>query len=72
MKFFNLTTSASLTRKRSEILTRTHSELLELSEEQNAYHERLSGKIADLIDELTAVENEILKTNKILSQKFLE
>lgn len=71
MKFFNLTTSASLIRKRSEILTRTHSELLELSEEQNAYHERLSGKIADLIDELTAVENEILKTNKILSQKFL-
>lgn len=71
MKFFNLTTSASLARKRSEILTRTHSELLELSEEQNAYHERLSGKIADLIDELTAVENEILKTNKILSQKFL-
>ena len=67
----NITTAASLGRKKSQILgvfTRAHAELTELSAQQDNYHKKLSNKMADIIDEMSSVEREVANTNKLLNQ----
>jgi uncharacterized protein involved in exopolysaccharide biosynthesis len=70
------TTAASLSKKKFQILgvfTKAHAELVELSAQHDAYHQALSEKMADIIDEMSAVEKEVASTNKLLGQiqKFI-
>jgi tRNA C32,U32 (ribose-2'-O)-methylase TrmJ len=74
---FNITTAASLGKKKSQILgvfTRAHQELTELSAQHDAYHKKLSDKMANIADEMSAVEKEVASTNKLLNQiqKFVD
>lgn len=71
------TTSASLSKKKSQILgvfTRTHAELVELSAQHDSYHKHLSDQMSEIANEMSAVEREVASTNKLLSQiqKFLD
>lgn len=70
------TTAASLSKKKSQILgifTKAHTELTELSAQHDAYHKKLSGDMANIIEEMSAVEREVAHTNSLLNQiqKFI-
>lgn len=74
---FGGTTAASLGRKKSQILgvfTKAHAELTTLSAQHDAYHKKLSDKMANIAEEMTAVEKEVSSTNKLLNQisKFVD
>jgi hypothetical protein len=74
---FSGTTAASLGKKKSQILgvfTKAHAELTALSAQHDAYHKKLSDKMANIADEMSAVEREVSSTNKLLNQisKFVD
>ena len=75
--FLNITTAASLNRKKSKILgvfTKAYAELTELSKQHDAYHKKLSDKMSNIANEMSAVEREVANTNKLLNQisKFID
>ena len=66
-----ITTAASLSKKKSQILrafTKAYAELTELSAQQDAYHKELSDKMLIIIEEMSAVEREVASTNRLLNQ----
>ncbi len=70
------TKAASLSKKKSQILgifTKAHTELTELSAQHDAYHKKLSDDMANIIEEMSAVEREVAHTNSLLNQiqKFI-